>query len=197
MIGLIDHKFCNQQKINHRREKMKFSKNRGRPKRTFAIGKDKGTAELREKRKSGITTEPLDLCAERGLINTKQHNAGIRLRWLYTLKLGAPCISAYCADNVVGRSCKYEDIFWLKQRQSEYTHIIQELEKNKARRIVMDICIFNRMPDFLYKIPNKINIRSLHNYKDLEVFVMGLDVIANMLNNKNRILFDQRGRSWI
>lgn len=165
---------------------MGFSKTRGRPKRNFTPGKDKGTAELRAKRQANITTEPLDLCALRGLINEEQQNAGIRLRWLYTLKLGAPSIKAYSADNLSGRSCKYEDEYWLQQRQLEYKLIIDELEKTKARKIVMDICIFNRMPDFLYKIPTKVNLYNLQNYRDLELFVSGLNYIAQTLTKERK-----------
>lgn len=164
---------------------MSFSRRRGRPKK-ITEKNDKGTNELIAKRKANITTEPLDLCAVRGLITSEQHNAGIRLRWLYTLKLGSPGISAYSLDNLGGLSCKHEDIIWLKRRQTEYQSIISELERNKARRVVMDVCIFNRMPNFLYKIPTKINVHNLGNYKELQLFITGLDCIVNMLKDRSK-----------
>ena len=132
-----------------------------------------------QKRKANITTEPLDLCFQRGLINEQQHNAGIRLRWLYTLKFGAPTISSYSPDNVGGHSCKYEDNGWMWHRQLEYKLMIERLEKSKARKIVVDICIFSRMPQFLYKIPDNLKMTNLVTLKDLKLFQDGLDEISS------------------
>ena len=160
---------------------MAFSKRRGRPKKINHNSYDKGTIELIEKRKSNLTTEPLDLCFQRGLINEQQHNAGMRLRWLYTLKFGAPTISAYSPDNLGGHSCKYEDNGWMKRRQNEYHLIIELLERNKARKIVMDICVFNRMPSFLYKVPKNFRCNNLATYKELQLLIFGLDEIASNL----------------
>jgi len=160
---------------------MAFSRRRGRPKRSNTQGKDIGTKELIEKRKLNLTVEPLDLCFPRGLINEQQHNAGIRLRWLYTLKFGAPTISSYSPDNIGGNSCKYEDSGWLHRRQNEYNIIIENLERKKARKTVVDICVFSRMPEFLYKVPVKLRKDSLSNYKQLDLLISGLDEINKLI----------------
>jgi hypothetical protein len=163
---------------------MTFSRRRGRPKSIALKNNDKGTKELIEKRKFNLTTEPLDLCFWRGLINEQQHNAGIRMRWLYTLKFGAPTISSYSPDNLGGHSCKYEDSGWLQRRQSEYSLIIEQLNRHKARKIIIDICVFSRMPEFLYKAPANFHKHSLSIYKELELLIIGLDEIDKICGTK-------------
>lgn len=160
---------------------MAFSKRRGRPRKTYETGKDKGTLELQAKRMQNQTIEPLDLCLSKGIITEQQHNAGIRLRWLYTLKFGAPTISAYLPDESGGHSCKSEDSNWIAKRQNEYNKIIELLDKTKSRKLVMDICVFNNPPAFLYEKPEQLNKYSLTNHKHLMLFVTGLDMI-NALN---------------
>lgn len=162
---------------------MAFSRRRGRPKKV-SEGIDKGTAELRAKRNQNITTEPLDLCLNRGLITTEQHNAGIRFRWLYTLKFGAPTISSYSPDDTGGHSCKYEDTSWIARKQAEYNLIIQTIEKNKTRKTVMDICIFSLMPDFLNNKLAYLSGRNISSEKELNLLINGLDSINN-LRKKN------------
>ena len=159
---------------------MAFSRRRGRPKKTYEIGKDKGTSELQTKRMHNLTIEPLDLCFSKGLINEQQQNAGIRLRWLYTLKFGAPTISSYIPDDAGGHSCKYEDNNWMAKRQTEYNNILHLLDKAKSRQIVMDVCIFSRLPAFLYE---KISIHKPHqqHYKELTLLVSSLDSIDKLL----------------
>lgn len=156
---------------------MAFSRRRGRPKKPYE-GADKGTAELREKRSQNLTIEPLDLCLNRGLITEQQHNAGIRLRWLYTLKFGAPTISSYCIDDIGGHSCKYEDSSWTARRQSEYSLIIQALKENGSRKTVMDICVFSLMPTFLASNIHGLN-NNLYSIKELNLLTYGLDAIIS------------------
>jgi hypothetical protein len=137
---------------------MGFSRKRGRP----ALQKsqdDKGTNELQRKKSLGITAEPLDLCLKKGLICDEEHNAGIRLRWLYTLRFGAPDISAYSLDRR-GKSCVQSDNDeWLHPRQLEYNNALTTLDKIGAKTIVMNICVFNQRPAFL--LPYSVNITSM------------------------------------
>ena len=86
---------------------LSFSKKRGRP-RVEKEKNDYGTLELRNKRLLELTTEPLDLCFKKQLITIEEHEAGIRLRWLYTLKFGSPDISAYSFEPA-GSSCFRND----------------------------------------------------------------------------------------
>lgn len=148
---------------------MKFSTRRGRP-RKEKQGKDLGTIELQNKRKTGLTSEPLDLCLARGLITEVQHSAGLRLRWLYTLRLGAPNISAYSPEKG-GKLCKYEDSGWLARKQLEYKKMLAALDKTGARRIVANVCIMGHMPLFLISTHSYIN--------ELKLLQEGLDSISN------------------
>lgn len=163
---------------------MKFTTRRGRP-RKENTGKDKGTAQLQEKRKTGLTTEPLDLCLSRGLITQEQHNAGIRLRWLYTLKMGAPTISAYSPESG-GKICKYEDAGWLARKQAEYQLMLDILDKTKSRKIVIDTCIFSNTPTFLYDKPEHLRIKNLASTKELELLKDGLEALAGIKKNVTR-----------
>ena len=171
---------------------MKFSRRRGRPKRTNPIGKDKGTAELQQKREANLTSEPLDLCLAKGLINEEQHNAGIRLRWLYTLKLGAPTISAYNPGEAGGASCKYDDETWLAYRQEEYNLILALLDKNKCRNIIVNTCIMGQAPGFLTAYTASLQRPRTLAYKELNLLIKGLDLIST-LKKKRKNYFKLKG----
>jgi hypothetical protein len=165
---------------------MSFSRRRGRPKKIITDAKDKGTIELQSKREYNVTTEPLDLCFSKGLINIEQHNAGVRLRWLHTLKLGAPSVSAYAIGELGGRVCKYEDSVWLANRQEDYNSILKELSKGGSRKIVVDVCIYGIMPKFLFSAPRNLKHLNLSMYNDLNLLINGLDSIASLHNKKRR-----------
>lgn len=87
---------------------LSFPRRRGRP-RTAHKGRDLDTPELAQKRRTGETTETLDLCLERGIITHRQHWSGIHLRWLYTLRYGAPGIRAVDPAHVRGLDLKLDD----------------------------------------------------------------------------------------
>ena len=164
---------------------MSFSRQRGRPKRTTPIGKDKGTAELQFKRALNLTMEPLDLCFSKGLITDEQRNAGSRFRWLYTLKFGAPTVSAYDPGHPGGKACKHEDSKWLANRHAEYNHIIQELERNKCRKITTDTCILEQMPSFLTSPAIRLKRTKTTAYKELNRLIYGLDLISGFFKKQN------------
>ena len=77
---------------------MAFSTRRGRPPRPRLDDNDNGTPELQFKRALGVTREPIDLCLERNLITPDHHWCSLHLRWLYTLRYGAPAITTRYAD---------------------------------------------------------------------------------------------------
>ena len=85
-----------------------FPRRRGRPK-SVHHGIDRGTPELAQKRLRGETTETLDLCLERGLITPQQHWCGIHLRWLYTLRYGAPGVRSIDPTHTKGIEIKTDD----------------------------------------------------------------------------------------
>jgi len=122
---------------------MSFTAKRGRPK-TKPIGRisDFGTEQLQAKRRQNITIEPFDLLKQKSLISDEQHWAGLHLRWLYTLKMGAPNISASNLDEFYGRELRAENDDWREQREAEYDFAITALQKSKALKTVTDIAIF-------------------------------------------------------
>lgn len=155
---------------------MGFSTKRGRPASNLPKH-DHGTKELREKHAQSLTTEPLDLCLQRNLISVEQHNAGIRLRWLYTLRFGAPTISAYQPENP-GASCFRQDSEeWLHARYREYEHHIRELTRIQARRLILNVCVFHQMPRFLKPIHQLTASENLLRHHQLEKFREGLEVV--------------------
>jgi hypothetical protein len=126
---------------------MGFSNKRGRP-RLEREKNDMGTKELQAKIARDFTTEPLDLALKKKLITQEEHQAGIRLRWLYTLRFGSPDVSAYSLD--AGASCfRNDNDEWLKARYAEYENILHTLETIQAKRIIVNVCIFNLKAAFL------------------------------------------------
>jgi hypothetical protein len=157
---------------------MGFSRKRGRPSLNKEK-KDTGTKELREKIIRNLTIEPLDLCLKKKLISSNEHKAGIRLRWLYTLRFGSPGISAYHPENQ-GPSCfRSDDESWLAARHSEYTNMLSALEKIGAKRVVMNICVFNQHVAFLTPPDKNTTSYDLRlRYAQYKKFQDGLDCLA-------------------
>lgn len=127
-----------------------FPRRRGRPKSSLPK-KDIGTYELLKKREQDETIEPLDLCLKKGLIDDEQHWCGVHLRWLYTLRHGAPGVRAIDPTHLGGMELKIDDPLWRNQREEEYHLAIKKLASTKKAEIVMNICIYNEIPRFLKK----------------------------------------------
>ncbi|MFO0389870.1 MAG: hypothetical protein ACK502_09180 [Alphaproteobacteria bacterium] len=146
-----------------------LTRKRGRPK----IDKpmlDSGTAELVMKRLSGETTEALDLCLKRELISKKQHWCGVHLRWLYTLRFGAPGVRAIDTAHLGGTELKLHDNIWLSAREEEYQTALAHLSRSGNTSLVMNICIFNERPVFLKKpaslLTSKNSAATLKQFRD-------------------------------
>lgn len=123
--------------------------NPGRP-ASQKFKKDLGTPELIAKRKIGITTEPLDLCFERRIIDDSQHRCAIYFRWLYTLRFGLPTVRAYDLARTKGRDVEsYKSHLWLHEKQGEYERLVRKLKAIEAFHVILDICVYNMMPKFL------------------------------------------------
>jgi hypothetical protein len=154
---------------------MRFSSKRGRPK----LNKDPidyGTPELQRKRKQNLTIEALDLCLKKNLINEIEHQAGMKLRWLYSLKFGSPNIRAYSFNNE-GPCNKYEDNpQWLKKKSDEYISFLNELQKYKAKNTVMNIAIFNIRGSFLTNTDISRQVM-----KDYKTFKSGINAISKLI----------------
>jgi len=125
-----------------------FPRKRGRPK-SARIGSDSGTPELAMKRLLGETAETLDLCLERSIISKEQHWCGIHLRWLYTLRHGAPSVRAIDPTHLGGLETKLDDPQWREQREKEYHDAIKKLSATGHVPLLMNLCIYNERPKFL------------------------------------------------
>lgn len=167
---------------------------RGRPKAIRQM-QDHGTAELIMKRLSGETIEALDLCHERELINRNQHWCGVHLRWLYTLRFGAPGIKSIDPSHTGGRDNKLHDHEWLSAREEEYQTALIHLSKGGYAAMVMNICIFNERPVFLRK-PASPNT-SRKSFEMLQQFRSGLDILEDLwCSNQNSGLRSQLLPVW-
>ena len=128
---------------------MGFSTQRGRPARPKLDGRDAGTPELQLKRALGITHEPIDACLERGLITTDHHRSGLHLRWLYTVRYGAPVITTRYDDRQERTAPMEENDEWRTLREREYQDAVLLLQQARRYECVMRACIFNETPAFL------------------------------------------------
>lgn len=127
---------------------MAFATKRGRPKH-YKPRMDHGTPELVAKRSAGLTREPLDLCLEKGLITPDQHWCGLHLRWLYTLRYGAPGISCRPLHLDDSRPIRTEDAQWRLAREQEYKEALALLTRDRTYESVMGLCVFHDTPSFL------------------------------------------------
>ena len=110
---------------------------------------DTGTPELVMKRLMGVTSEALDLCLERGIITPGQHWCGIHLRWLYTLKYGAPTTRALDTTHLGGMEIRPDNAEWRAAREKEYYEAARKLAHAGYISSVINLCIFNERPKFL------------------------------------------------
>ncbi len=127
---------------------LSFPKRRGRPKVTRPMH-DSGTPELVMKRALGETIEALDLCLERGLITQAQHWCGIHLRWLYTLRYGAPSVRTIDPTHLGGAEIKTDDPTWRMAREIEYNEAIGLLAASGHALLIINLCVYNERPIFL------------------------------------------------
>ena len=127
---------------------MTFSTRRGRPK-TARAETDLGTAELQRKRAHGLTQEPIDLCLERRIITPAQHWCGLHLRWLYTLRYGAPAVSSSLRALAGHASIRPDDPEWRAAREQEFAEAARLLRQERCYQAVASLVIFNERPRFL------------------------------------------------
>lgn len=128
---------------------MAFTTRRGRPRNTPTPDQDPGTPELRLKHALGLTAEPIDLCLARGLITEAEHWCGLHLRWLYTLRYGAPSLTTRYLDPEAGQSAS-ESSEWRALREEEYHRAVALLKQHRYYEPLMRLCIFNETPVFLH-----------------------------------------------
>ena len=129
---------------------MAFTTRRGRPPRAAADAVDPGTPELRFKHAHGLTAEPIDLCFERGIITPAQHRGGMHLRWLYTIRYGAPSLTTHYEKRLDPTPRQPDDPGWRQQREAEYSAATALLRTGLHYEPVMRLCVHNELPRFMH-----------------------------------------------
>lgn len=154
-----------------------FTNKRGRPK-TANIGKDTGTPETVMKRALGLTSEALDLCLERGIINAQQHWCGIHLRWLYTLRYGVPSVRAVDPSHFGDGEPKIDDQDWKMAREQEYNEAITLLTRTGNALLLLNLCVYNERPKYLNFTPQEIKTMQPYITDSVARLRDGLDTLA-------------------
>lgn len=126
----------------------RFTSRRGRPK-SDRPRTDMGTPELILKRALDETAEAIDLCLQRRIITRDQHWCGLHLRWLYTIRYGAPGISAIDLTRIDGMEMIEDSLEWRSAREKEFSDAAQRLKSKRCYQPVMQLCVFNERPNFL------------------------------------------------
>jgi hypothetical protein len=147
-------------------------KKRGRPKNITPVV-NKGTPELQAKRQINLTTEPLDMCLKKNIIDIDQHRSGVKLRWFYTIIFEAPTIQSKLVTLKFFKSKNYDEVF-LQNLEKKYYEILQQLKEIYAHRIVMNICVYSEFPKFLV----------FYNHYDAqkEKFIEGMTLLSKELS---------------
>ncbi len=139
---------------------------RGRPKSAPLPTHDLGTPELIFKRAHSETSEAIDLCLERGLITPAQHRAGMHFRWLYTLRYGAPGVTAVDLTRINGFALAQEaDPHFRQAREAEFDEAVTILQHARAYAIVMAICVYNERFDGGQLISFQTGLDALSNLR--------------------------------
>ncbi|MDX2113703.1 MAG: hypothetical protein SFW63_08245 [Alphaproteobacteria bacterium] len=156
-----------------------FSTRRGRPP-SHKPATDYGTPELIARRARGETSEAIDLCLERRLITPAEHWCGLHLRWLHTLRHGAPGVSALALTDGSKTLPRESDEAWQRDREKEYREAIAVLQSRHLIHPIVDICIYDRMPKNLRSF-GKVST-SNHKYDFVQKLKMGLGALDSLWN---------------
>lgn len=129
---------------------MAFTSKRGRP-RAYHQETDSGTPELQLKKAFGVTEEPLDLCLQRGIITPGQHRAGMHLRWLHTLRYGAPVITTRYETILPQNTTNTHDETWQCFREMDFHEAVNLLKQAHLYEPILRLCVYHIPPSFLDK----------------------------------------------
>lgn len=158
---------------------MGFTSRRGRPQKQSkkaihpSLQRDLGTEQLQAKRRNNLTAEPFDLLLQKSIITEDEHRAGIHLRWLFTLKNGAPNISAMALDEQFGRELRCESDSWRARREAEYGSAIEVLARAKLTELILNVAVYG-----VIKFP--INAEFLYELRE------GLQLLCKLFAKKRR-----------
>ncbi|MDX1974438.1 MAG: hypothetical protein SFT92_02055 [Rickettsiales bacterium] len=158
---------------------LRFPRRRGRPKQARPR-RDLGTPELMAKRLRGETSEALDLCLARGIITERQHWCGVHLRWLYTIRYGAPGVRAVDPSHMGGRETRLDDPAWRNARDDEYNEAMRVLTQSGLALILLNLCVHNERPRFLTMTQKITKARATEIERQIELIQSGLDRLAKL-----------------
>lgn len=167
---------------------MGFTSKRGRPAAKASLTVIEG-GKIQEKPRNNrplviVTSEPIDICYKKGLISADEHRAALHFRWLYTLKFGAPDISAVEYDKFTLSGSRIQDPEWQELREREYAMAVEKLRSSGALKIVLNIAVFGYMPGFL--ITSRLNKRCFGaNYSEVQKLKEGLDLLVRHWHYNN------------
>ncbi len=165
---------------------MGFTSRRGRPKNAVNTEiklrqqKDLGTLELQARRAKGLTSEPIDICKQKSIISDEQYSAALHFRWLYTLRFGAPGVSAVDLNSCFGREIRNNDEIWQAEREKEYAMAVEKLRSAGALKMVMNVAVFNYAPKFLKRLAVYSKAQIKQNTQELAKFRDGLDALIRL-----------------
>lgn len=161
--------------------------NHGRPKTGHKRRmNDTGTPELIAKRIFHHTAEALDLCLERGIVTQEQHWCGIHLRWLYTLRFGAPGVRATDPLHMGGREAIAEDPRWRALREVEYNEAIAALGAPLVNPMLA-LCVFNERPAFLQPPGRWSRVQALRNAREADMLLTGFAALERLWCRKKGV----------
>lgn len=156
---------------------MRFKNSRGRP-RLNRPQIDKGTKELQEKKRKGITNEPIDVCFQRGLISAEQHWSALHFRWLHTLRFGITTVRALDPANIGGIDHVPASDEYRERNEREYNIALEKLSAAGCDKIIIDLCIYNLWPNYLRFRDKKYY--TLQDEKDLKKLKRSLSILFKL-----------------
>lgn len=118
---------------------------RGRPRKNLPK-QDSGTPELQLKHANGLTREPLDALLQDKLISASSHQAGLHLRWLYSLAHGIPTPSSAFFHLWESNSNRHDNHRWREKREQEYAALANRLQQRGQLRLLLSYCIHGETP---------------------------------------------------
>ncbi|MFZ4124960.1 MAG: hypothetical protein ACOYJ2_02660 [Rickettsiales bacterium] len=161
---------------------MAFTSKRGRPKSERPTT-DMGTPELQFKRAHGVTHEAIDICLQKNLISEQQHWCGLHLRWLYTLRYGAPSVSSTLRMLYDSHNIRPDDPEWRSAREAEFAEAVTMLRAHARYVPVAALAIFNERPLFLDERHKQAAWKSPHArealLRDYQHLTEGLTLLEN------------------
>ncbi len=111
------------------------------------------TKELKEKHKKGNTLSPLDITFKQKLITLKMHYAANYLIYLCRLRVELYHLKSQVSSVYNFNKCSKnkKDELWIAKKNAVLKDAINLLQQLRCHEIVLNICVYERTPSFLFK----------------------------------------------